>query len=212
MCKIQLISCGNVNCYLVTQNNTSILVDTGREKDRDKILKLCEAANVKLIVLTHGHIDHIQNAAYLSQKLNTPIAISREDSNLTKDNMLEPLSAKGLLGKLVLKASIRSFKKDKVEPFTAKVFLKEGDMLTDFGIQAKVVNLAGHTKGSIGLDMAEKFLIVGDALMNMVYPTVTMLYGNRENMLKSADKISSIGERTIYFGHGKPVRNRKWNK
>lgn len=48
--------------------------------------------------------------------------------------------------------------------------------------------------------------------MNMFYPTVSMLYHNRNNMLESARKISSIGKRMIYFGHGKPVANKQWIK
>ena len=54
-----------------------------------------------------------------------------------------------------------------------------------------------------------KELIVGDALMNMFYPTVSMLYHNKDVMLQSVDKISSLGERQIYFGHGKPMKNRR---
>lgn len=48
--------------------------------------------------------------------------------------------------------------------------------------------------------------------MNMFYPTVSMLYHNYEQMLESARKISELGERIIYFGHGKPKKNRIWVK
>jgi len=53
---------------------------------------------------------------------------------------------------------------------------------------------------------------VGDALMNIFYPTVSMLYNDKKIMLDSAKKITGLGERIIYFGHGKPVRNRVWVK
>ena len=48
--------------------------------------------------------------------------------------------------------------------------------------------------------------------MNMFYPSVSLLYHDKEVMLKSAEKISKLGERTIYFGHGKPLSNRIWVK
>ena len=73
-----------------------------------------------------------------------------------------------------------------------------------------VVGLPGHTDGSIGLDVNGTDLIVGDALMNMVYPTVSMLYHDRGTMLESARKIEAFGHRNIHFGHGKSVKNRKW--
>ena len=45
--------------------------------------------------------------------------------------------------------------------------------------------------GSIGIDVDNEYLIVGGALMNMFYPTVSMLYHNKDKMLESAPKISS---------------------
>lgn len=44
--------------------------------------------------------------------------------------------------------------------------------------------------------------------MNMV----SMLYVDEHKMLSTAKYISELGEKTIYFGHGKPKQNRKWLK
>lgn len=210
MSNVKKISCGMVNCYLISEGDSSILVDTGISQFKDKVVKLCENTNVRLIVLTHGHIDHIQNAAYLSQKLKAPIAIHKGDAELTQNNLLQPLKAKGLLGKLLLLASVRSFKKDKVEEFTPSIFLKDEDTLKDYGIDARIVGLEGHTKGSIGLDIKEKYFICGDALMNMPSPSISRLFHDKAQMLKSAMKISNLGDRIIYFGHGGPKKNRSW--
>ena len=77
--------------------------------------------------------------------------------------------------------------------FAPDVFLKDGDSLGRYGISAKVIGLPGHTKGSIGIDCGEAGVIVGDALMNMFYPTVSMLYGDRNTMLQSAEKLQGLG-------------------
>lgn len=126
--------------------------------------------------------------------------------------MLQPLSAEGILGKIVLYVSLQSMKKEEIPVFNPTIFLKEGDTLEDYGIQAKIIELPGHTNGSIGIDIESENLIVGDALMNMFYPTVSMLYSDKECMIKSGRKISSLGDRIIHFGHGKPIRNRTWIK
>ena len=143
------------------------MVDTGKKKYSEKVIELCKKYNVNLIVLTHTHFAHAENAHLISSKLG----MNEKDCNLIKSNMNQSLSAKSFLG--------------------------------------KIISLVGHTNGSIGIDIDKKYLIVGDAFMNMFYPTVSMLYHNRNEMLKSAEKISNIGERIIYFGHGKPVSNRK---
>ncbi len=209
MVGIHRIAGGNVNCYIVAENGNAILVDTGRKKYREKILKKCRDFHVNLIVLTHGHMDHCQNAAYLANILHIPIAMSEKDSNLIPDNRRQSLMAKTFLGKIVLAASLKSFEKDSLEAFEPNIYLRTGDDLKAYGIDARVIELPGHTNGSIGLVIEDK-LFVGDALMNMFYPTTSMLYADEHQMLLSAGRISELGEKTIYFGHGGPKKNRKW--
>lgn len=212
MTDIHRIVSGNVNCYIAANSGRAILIDTGRTKYREKILEKCREFSVGLIVLTHGHLDHCQNAAYLADALQVPIAMNEKDINLIPDNKKQSLSAKTFLGKIVLSASLSSFEKDSLERFEPAIYLKSGDNLSDYGVDAKVIELPGHTNGSVGLEVDNDKLFVGDALMNMFYPTVSMLYTDERAMLESAGYISESGDKTIYFGHGKPKRNRKWVK
>jgi hydroxyacylglutathione hydrolase len=163
-----------------------------------------------LIILTHAHCDHAENAVDLSKILEAPIAMHKDDVILIESNNNQSLSAKTFFGKIILSASLKEFSRNKMKAFTPSVFLKDGDDLTEYGVSAKVIGLPGHTKGSIGLDVDEKELIVGDALMNIFYPTTSILYNDEKSMLDSAKKITELGERIIYFGHGKPAKNRKW--
>lgn len=155
-------------------------------------------------------MDHCQNAAFISKDLNIPIAICRADEKLIENNMLQTLHAKTIVGKLVLFISKKSFYKNKIPAFTPKIYLQDGDALEGFGISAKIIGLLGHTNGSIGIDFGKEGICVGDALMNMFYPTVSMLYHDHDQMLESARRISELGERIVFFGHGKPKKNRIW--
>ena len=211
MVEIHRIVSGNVNCYIVAQNGSAILIDTGRRKYREKILKKCREFPITLIVLTHGHMDHCQNAAYLANALHVPVAMCEKDKNLIPDNRKQPLSAKTFLGRIVLSVSLKSFEKDSLDVFEPTVNLKDGDNLSEYGIDAEVIELPGHTNGSIGLKIEDK-LFVGDALMNMFNPSVSMLYTDESLMKKSAGKIGDMGKMEIYFGHGKSVGNRRWGK
>ncbi len=210
MTRVKRIKCGNGNCYIVSENENAVLIDTCKSDSVYKILHICKPYSIRLILLTHGHFDHAQNAAALSKELNAPIAMHRADLQLLADNNSQPLGYKGLLGKIVLNASLKSFKSEKIPLFTPTVFLDEGDSLEEYGIRAKILHLPGHTDGSIAVDVAEEHLFVGDALMNMFYPTTSMIFHDKAEMLKSAERISSLGKRTIYFGHGKPKQNRNW--
>lgn len=211
MCKITRISAGS-NCYLVTQKDAAILVDTGVKGFEKKILSQCEGKQVKLIVLTHGHIDHVQNAAFLAKQLQAPIAMNEKDIPLLKDNLCREMKSRGAFGGVVRFFSVQSAKTTQLEDFKPNILLKEGDTLEEYGIEAKVVELPGHTAGSIGLRVGADSLLVGDALMNMVKPENTLLFEDYEETVKSAGKIEKMGDLKIYFGHGKMVKNRKWVK
>ena len=210
MSVVKRIKCGNVNCYIISEGDSAILVDTGRKKHLKTVIAACNPYKIKLILLTHGHYDHVENASELSEKLVVPVAMHKDDVNLLDSVKNQPLSASSFLGKIILSATIKEFAQRKMRAFTPSVFLDDGDDLTEYGISVKIIGYPGHTKGSIGIDVGEKDLIVGDALMNMFYPTVSMLYNDEKAMLDSARKITGLGERTIYFGHGIPVKNKVW--
>lgn len=212
MSEIHRIKCGNGNCYIIENGTNGILVDTGKREYVNQVIDQCKAYRVKLIILTHAHFDHAENAAQISDKLGIPIAMNEQDSDLIRSNLNQPMYATTILGKFVLSASMKDFSMRTMPPFMPSVLLHDGDTLLDYGFNAQIIALPGHTIGSIGIDVDKKHLIVGDALMNMFYPTVSMLFNNKEKVLESAGKISNIGDRTIFFGHGKPVPNKQWIK
>lgn len=209
---IKRIICGNVNCFLVQDGDDAILVDTGTVKYRAKVDDECQKVHLSLIVLTHGHSRHIQNAQYLAKKYHVPIAIHKLDYPLTKDNFFEPLYAHTWFGNILLWLEKRYIRKEKAESFLCSVFLKEGMVLNEYGVDATVIRLTGHTKGSIGLKIGTKDFIVGDALMHIGKPSMAKFYGNYEKAKQSVQIISQSGDRMIHFGHGKSMQNRYWNR
>ena len=205
---ITRIECGTGNCFIIGGENGAVLVDTSVKEYRDKIHGVCKDKNIKLIALTHGHWDHTQNAAYLSKTLNAPIAMHKADYGLITNNMDEPMSADKFWGKRLLSSVKQRIIETDVEPFEPEVFLSDGDTLDAFGAHAEVIGLPGHTKGSIGFYDGSG-IIVGDALMNIILPTKSLLYGNKTLMDESVEKICSYASATVHFGHGKSIANRK---
>lgn len=212
MSEVHRIKCGNGNCYIIENGSNAILVDTGKKGYLNQVLKACKPYSIKLLVLTHAHFDHAENAVQISEALGIPIAMSEKDCDLIESNNNQELFSETFLGKIVLSASLKDFSARPIRAFRPDILLKDKDNLSDYGINASIVSLPGHTNGSIGIDVDNKYLIVGDALMNMFYPTVSMLFHNKNEMLESAEKISKMGNRTIYFGHGKPTPNKRWVK
>ena len=207
MIEIKRIKGGTDNCYLVTDGSQAILVDTASGQNLDQVMAECDKYTLKLIVLTHVHFDHAENAAALSARYGVPVAIHRKDEELFDSFDKQPLKSSGLVGCVVLGMSLKVLRNTTVARPDNLIYVEEGDDLNAYGFNAKVIELPGHTLGSIGLDVEGRHLIVGDALDNWIKPGVGHLFYDKEATRKSAEKIRALGDRTIYYGHGKPTPN-----
>ena len=195
------------DCYLVSSGDAAILVDTASGECYDKVLEACSKVNLKLIVLTHPHFDHAENAAKLAAHFDVPVAFHEADEKIFDSFDVQPLKSYGIVGKVVLGMSLKVLRNTKVVKPEKTFFIKEGDDLSEYGIDAKILELPGHTNGSIGVDVEGKSLLVGDALDNWISPATGHLYSDPEALMKSAERIRNLGERTLYYGHSKPTPN-----
>ena len=207
MSKVTMIKGGTDNCYVVADGGKAILIDTASKPHLEKVIAECDKYEMKLIVLTHVHFDHAENAAELSKRYNVPVAIHKADEELFESFDRQPLRSYGLVGKIVLGLSLKVLRNTKVYKPENLIYVKEGDDLSSYGLNAKIVELPGHTLGSIGVDVEQKHLFVGDELDNWIRPASGHLYYDFDAIKNSAQKIKDLGQRTIYYGHGKPTEN-----
>ena len=208
MNKVTRINCKTDNCYIVSKGNDAILVDTCSAEGYEKVLEECSRYNMRLIVLSHPHFDHAENAARLSKHFGIPVACHEADLEIFESYDRQPLKSWGIVGKVILDASLKLLRNTNVEKPENLFTVKEGDDLSSYGVDARIIELPGHTNGSIGVDVDSKDLIVGDALDNWISPATGHLYCDLEAIKKTADKIKSLGDRTLYYGHGKPTKNK----
>jgi glyoxylase-like metal-dependent hydrolase (beta-lactamase superfamily II) len=206
---IKRLNFGLVNTYLIDGNNGAILVDTGYANNREKLLLYLKDIDLKLIILTHGHYDHVSNAKYISEKLSAPIAMHKADYELSKDNNINKIYADTMFGHLLKSASGMNLN-TKIEQFTPQIFLQDGTDLSNYELPIKVLELKGHTAGSIGLLVGNDDIIVGDTIMNFIRPTSAIIYENKDDLIKSINIIKNTGAKTIYPGHGKPIDAKKY--
>ena len=115
MTEIKRIKGGTDNCYLVTDGRQAILVDTASKQNLDQVIAVCDQYDMKLIVLTHVHFDHAENAAELSRRYGIPVAAHKKDEELFESFDRQPLKSSGLVGRVVLGASLKVLRNTRVE-------------------------------------------------------------------------------------------------
>lgn len=209
--KIITICCGNVNCYLIDCGDFAILIDTAKKKYREFLLEKLKSYTIPLIILTHGHCDHIANAAFLAKHFNAKIAMHKDDYKLSKNNLINNIYSNSFLGPLFKKASLWDFKNTNVDDFEPDIFLEDGQTLASFNINAKILHLPGHTKGSIGILVNNNELIAGDIFMNFLYPCEAIIAEDIDMLRKSISKIDSLNLKVLYPGHGGAITSVKVN-
>ena len=203
------------NCYLLKNESNFILFDTGFKSKRKYIEKKLEDAgvteeNLKLIVLSHGDVDHADNALFFKKKYNTKIAMNKLDEimvtkgDMTSNRKKNPDKISPFF-RLIIFLSNLSFKKEKFDCLTPDLFVEDDYSLTDFGFDATIIETPGHSAGSISLLTETGDLLCGDLFYNLVKPTCLMI-DDIKKYNESLKKLEKLSINNIYPGHGKPFK------
>ncbi len=209
MSEIQTITYGSVNCYLVKTGANSILIDTGlpnkrTELEKELIKAGCQAGDLKLIILTHGDYDHAGNAAYFRDRYGAKIAMHAEDSDRVEQGDWK-LGFKSKPDKFPLMYRIVSsfIKLGKFDTFKPDIYVEDGENLVEYGCEAQVVYLPGHTRGSIGILTDDGELFCGDLLSNFRKPGLQFFIDDMVSARASIEKLKKLNVKNVYPGHGK---------
>jgi glyoxylase-like metal-dependent hydrolase (beta-lactamase superfamily II) len=205
----KLTRLGAVNCYLVVEEDGLTLVDTNLPGSADSILAAVDEADsgeIRRIMLTHAHQDHVGSLEALHGKLpDAEILISERDARFLRgDKSLDPDEPDAKLK--------GSYVKVDVEPTR---LLHAGDRVGSL----EVVPSPGHTPGHVALlDTRDRTLIAGDAFQTLggiavsgkykpLFPLPAMATWHKPTALESARSLRGLEPSRLAVGHGKVIEN-----
>ncbi|MFF5635759.1 MBL fold metallo-hydrolase [Streptomyces sp. NPDC012825] len=210
-----------VNAYLLL-GRRPVIVDAGTPGSGRKIYEQVRAhgvdpADVSLIVITHGHIDHFGSAAELHRLTGAPIAGHVADLGPFRTGRArEPYLPTGPMGRLM--AGHRSLHLE-VPPFEPDVIVTGETDLEDFGISARIMPTPGHTAGSISVLTDRGDLVAGDLIANSFFglvrgrPANPPFHDDPLGNLASLRRMLALNPTGLHVGHGTPLepdRVRRW--
>ena len=211
-----------VNWYLLEHADGLTVIDSGLPAHRDSFVALLEAlgrsaADVRHVVLTHWHADHVGCAAWLRSRFGATVWAPRSElplitgaENHERPNFLPYLWRPAMIryvASVVRQGALR------VEPVPA-VEAYEPDA-TDLPGGLRAIATPGHTRGHCSLlEERRGVLFCGDALatVNLLTwrPEPRPLLGrvNHDNdaVLRSLARLEEIDAAVLLPGHGDPWR------
>ena len=170
------------------------VVDPGmmREAERQMVTKFIEDnnLNVKHILLTHLHIDHITGARWLANETGADVCGSVQDAQLG----------------LELPDQVAHFHINVVvEPLTLDRDLSDGDTIFLGEEAIQVLHVPGHSPGGLAFYMPESSLLIsGDTIFNGSVGRTDLMGGDMAQLINSIrEKILPLPDETVIAsGHG----------
>ena len=209
---------GIVNSYLVEESGQVTIVDAALAGDYRRLpAELASMgrtiADVRALVLTHGHSDHIGYAERLRTERGVPVSVHEADAALARGEVPNPTKGTGktrlapLAGFLwysLLRGGLRTKHLGAVSTF--------GDGATlDLPGAPRVTLTPGHTPGSAVLNFTSlDALLVGDAFATYAVttgkrgPQVAPFTADPSQAVASLSQIEDLDASICLPGHGEP--------
>jgi len=188
--KVKIIPTGPIlaNCYVVFDENSheAAVIDPGSFDS--SVRHAVKGLNVKYIICTHGHYDHILGAGDMIKETGAKLLIHTLDEECLSE------AKANLIGEMYPGKTI-SLKADRL--------LEDGDKIEFGGITLEVMHTPGHSRGSITLINREnRLLFTGDTLFSQGVGRTDFYGSEPDKMLQSIKKIMSLeGNYHILPGH-----------
>lgn len=184
------------NMYILWDeaSREAVVVDPGmmREGERDMVTKFIgdNNLNVKHVLLTHLHVDHITSARWLADKTGADVCGSALDAQLGQE----------------LPEQVAHFRINvEVEPLTVDRDLADGDTIQLGDETIQVLHVPGHSPGGLAFYLPQSALLIsGDTIFNGSVGRTDLWGGDMAQLINSIhEKILPLPDETVIAsGHG----------
>lgn len=216
--RIAIAPLGLINAFLIHNHNGCILVDAGLPNTEGKVQKAlarlaCSFEDIKLIVVTHAHIDHAGNAFKLHTLSGAPIVAHEGDLPYFQGKKKMHFCPTGWFGKLFHKTGAIQKAYSYFTPDILLTSTKTLD-LTPFGFDGEVIPTPGHTEGSLSVVLNNRNAIVGDLVSSGILLGGIARTGKAKRppfeddplaVRRELQQLVARGTEHFHMGHGGPL-------
>ncbi|MEG3126113.1 MBL fold metallo-hydrolase [Sphingomonas sp. GB1N7] len=203
---------GLVNIYILQTQDGLAILDTGFPGSTGKILDAVRAigkspADVRHIILTHCHPDHIGSAAALKRETNAIVWAHSIDAPMIEagTTMREPMTPSPGLRNAIL-AKLLGGRVRRVEPTKVDRLLEDGDA-PSFAPDLTAIHVPGHCAGQLAFLWQREggMLFTADACINRGGLKLAIATEDPKLALASISKLARLNFDKAFVMHGKPI-------
>jgi hydroxyacylglutathione hydrolase len=202
------------DCGYLVQDGGTIFIDGGTpRKIKTFLMGLAELSvkpeEVRLLVITHGHWDHIGSAKAIQERTGAKIALHENEKEWLEKSLKPMPPGVTRWGRILGSAITMVLPLVNIPAAAVDVTIgNEGLSLAEYGIPGRVIHTPGHSSGSVSVLLDTGDVFVGDMAMNEFPMTVgpgLPIFAEDLGQLKESWRILiDQGARTVYPAHGKP--------
>lgn len=199
------------NVFLLVEDDGMAVIDTGLPGNGPKIADYIRAIGrrpeeVRLILLTHQHVDHVGGAAELARLTQAEVAAHPLDTPA-----IEGKGPRELPKPVLMRAAFRALMVSRLRPVSVSHALADGEVLqvlaADGGL--RVIASPGHTTGHVSFYLpGRRALFAGDAYVHRgdaIMPSPAIFSTDVPEMLRSLRALSQLDVEASFPGHGRPI-------
>jgi hydroxyacylglutathione hydrolase len=204
------ISCilpGRSNVFFLSGNEKTILIDTSpgyKWKSLKNVLNLLKIRNIDLLILTHTHYDHAENASRIKREYGAKVIVNkREAAFLQNGETSLPHGTNFITYLLVDKIAPNLSLKFNYEPCEPDILVDLRFDLNPFGFNAYIMHTPGHSIGSQSIIIDDELALAGDSMFGIFPRSIFPPFAdNTVDLIASWAKLLNTGCYIYLPSHG----------
>jgi hydroxyacylglutathione hydrolase len=217
---VQPVKFGHANVFFIRTEDGQILVDAGMPGDPETLDEVfatagVEPSSIRLIVVTHGHMDHMGLTAYAKEITGAKVLSHRSLSGRLARGEIEDSVAQNMMGRFInFMAGIQEMTGGAdIEGVAPDILVDDRFDVSEYGISGKIIHTPGHSQGSLSIVLDNGETLIGDMVRDEGDGKIGpgMFYEDKEALIASLEEVALLESRTIFLSHGNTIDNTDLN-